>query len=205
MNKEVTLKKKKLMSINTIAKIGVLSAMAGLIMLVEFPLPFAPPFYKLDFSELPVLIGAFALGPIAGMMIEFIKILINFILNGTITGGVGEIANFLIGCSFIMPAAIIYAKKKTMKRALIGLLIGTICLTIVGAALNYYILVPVYATVFGADVATIVAMGTAVNSNIDSLLDLVLIAVVPFNLVKGSLISGLTLMIYKRVSGILHS
>lgn len=205
MNKEMAVKTaKKNLSIKAIAKIGVLAALAGIIMLFEFPLPFAPTFLKLDLSEIPVIIGAFALGPIAGVFIEFVKILLNFIFNGTITGGIGELANLLIGCAFVVPAALIYSKNKSIKTAVIGLGVGILCMTFMGSVLNYYLLVPVYAKVFGCEVSTIVAMGTAVNSNINSLWDLILLGIVPFNIVKGLISSGITLLVYKRVSYILH-
>ena len=100
-------------NVRTMVQIAMLSAVATVLMLVEFPLPFiAPSFYELDFSEVPVLIGAFAMGPLAGAIIELIKILLNFVLNGTMTAGVGELANFLMGCAFVVPAGIIYKKSK---------------------------------------------------------------------------------------------
>ena len=100
--------------VNTMVKISMLSAVATVLMLFEFPLPFiAPSFYELDFSEVPVLVGAFAMGPVAGIIIEGMKILLNFIINGTVTAGVGEIANFVMGILFICPAAIIYKQNKT--------------------------------------------------------------------------------------------
>ena len=98
-----------------IVTIGMLGAIAVVLMLFEIPLPFAPPFYEIDFSEVPVLVGCFALGPVAGVLIEFVKILLNLIINGSATAGVGELANFCIGCSFCIPAGIIYKRKKTKK------------------------------------------------------------------------------------------
>lgn len=202
MKSEITLKQG--FSVKTLTKIGVLSAVAGILMLLEMPLWFAPSFYKLDFSEIPVLIGAFALGPIAGMTIEFIKILLNFVLNGTVTGGVGEIANFLIGCALIVPAGYIYKQNKTTRNAIIGMFVGTITLILVGALLNYYLLLPVYAKVFGAPIQAFIDMGNALNPYIVDLKTFVLYAVVPFNLLKGIVISALTVLIYKRISPILH-
>ena len=100
-------------NVSKLVKIAMLAAVATVLMLVEFPLPFiAPPFYELDFSEVPVLIGAFAMGPLAGAIIELIKILLNFVLNGTVTAGVGELGNFIVGCALIVPAAMIYKKSK---------------------------------------------------------------------------------------------
>ncbi|MEG0895778.1 MAG: ECF transporter S component, partial [Oscillospiraceae bacterium] len=120
-------------SVKTVAKIGVLGALATLLMLIEIPLWFAPSFYKIDLSEIPVLLGGFALGPIAGVFIELIKIVLNFFINGTITGGIGELSNFLIGCALVVPASIIYRKNKSKKGAIIGLAIGILCLTVFGS------------------------------------------------------------------------
>ena len=127
--------------VRTIAQVAMLGAVATVLMLFEFPIPFlAPPFYELDFSEVPVLIGAFAMGPIAGIAIEAVKILLNFVLNGTITAGVGEIANFLVGCAFLLPAALVYRKKKTRKHAILGMIAGTVIMTTVACVLNAWIL-----------------------------------------------------------------
>lgn len=202
MKKEANLQSS--VNTKTLAKVGVLSAVAAVIMILEFPLPFAPSFYKLDFSEIPVLIGAFALGPIAGIAIEFIKILLNFVLNGTVTAGVGEIGNFLIGCSLVVPSAIIYRKNKTFKNAIVGLIVGIFSLAIVGAILNYFVLLPVYSTALGAPLQSFIDMGNVINKYIVDLKTLVLYAVVPFNLVKGILVSAMTILIYKKLSPILH-
>ncbi|NYB73505.1 ECF transporter S component [Sedimentibacter hydroxybenzoicus DSM 7310] len=188
----------------TIAKIGVLSAVASVLMLFEFPLWFAPNFYQLDFSEVPVLLGTFAMGPIAGIAIEFVKILINFVLNGTVTGGIGELANFAVGCAFIIPAGYIYKHKKSYKTAIIGLIAGSISLSIIGSLMNYFVLLPVYARVFGAPLQAFIDMGNLLNPAITDLKTLVMYAVAPFNLFKGVVISSITILIYKRVSPILH-
>lgn len=202
MKSEMSLKQG--FSVKALTKIGALSAVAGVLMLLEMPLWFAPNFYKLDFSEIPVLIGAFALGPIAGMTIELIKILLNFVLNGTVTGGVGEIANFLIGCALIVPAGYIYKRNKTTKNAILGMVVGTLVLTVVGALLNYFVLLPVYAKVFGAPIQAFIDMGKALNPYIVDLKTFILFSVVPFNLLKGIVVSAITLLIYKRISPILH-
>lgn len=187
-----------------IAKVGVLGAVATVLMLFEFPLWFAPNFYELDFSEVPVLLGTFALGPAAGAMIELVKILINFVVNGTDTGGIGEFANLLIGCSFIVPAGIIYKKHKTFKSAILGLIVGTISLAIVGAFLNYYLLLPVYSKIYGAPIQAFIDMGNVLNPAITDLKTFVMYAVVPFNIFKGIVVSAMVILIYKRLSPILH-
>lgn len=196
-------KTKMKFSTKTIAKIGVLGAIAAIIHIFDFALPFAPNFYKLDFSEVPVLLGAFSLGPVAGAAIELIKVLIKLILKGTTTAAVGDLANFLVGCAFILPAAIIYKKNKSFKTAIIGLTVGTIALTVVGTLMNYYVLIPFYVST-GFPLDNILAMGNAVNNNIVSLWTLVLYAVAPFNMVKGVLVSIITMLVYKRLSPLLH-
>ena len=130
-------------------KIGMLAAIAVVLMIFEIPLPFAPPFYEIDFSEVPVLIGAFAMGPAAGAAIELVKILLNFVFTGTDTVGVGELANFVIGCSLCLPAAMIYKKNKSKKSAFIGLTVGTVLMVFVGCIINAYVMLPVYAKAFG--------------------------------------------------------
>ena len=186
--------------VRTMAQVGMLSAIAVVLMLFEIPLPFAPAFYEIDFSEVPVLVGCFAMGPAAGVAIEFLKILLNFAINGTATAGVGEIANFLIGCSLVVPAALIYKFKKTRTGAIVGMAAGTVFMTAVGCLLNAFVLLPTYAVAFGMPIDRLVQMGTAVNSAIDSLTTFVLFAVAPFNLLKGVLVSLIVFLIYKKIS-----
>ena len=187
-------------------KIAMLGAVATILMLFEIPLPFlAPPFYELDFSEVPVLIGAFALGPVSGVLIELVKVLLNLLINGTITAGVGELGNFLIGCSFILPASLIYHRKKDKKHAMIGMVIGTVFMAVAGCVINAYVLLPAYSAGLGIPMETLVGMGTAINPAITSILTFVVLAVAPFNLLKGIVVSVLTLLLYKRISGLIKS
>lgn len=186
----------------TIAQIGMLSGIAVVLMLFEIPLPFAPAFYEIDFSEVPVLVGTFAMGPLAGAAIELIKIILNLAINGTITAGVGEFANFLIGCAFVVPAGIIYKKKHNKKGAIIGMVSGTLIMTILGCFLNAYLLLPTYAKAFQMPIEALVSMGTAVNAHITDMLTFVAFAVAPFNLLKGVLVSLIVLLIYKKISPI---
>ena len=194
---------KKKLEIRELTTIGMLGAIATVLMLFEIPLPFAPPFYEIDFSEVPVLIGCFALGPVAGILIEFVKILLNFIINGTMTAGVGELANFCIGCSFCIPAGIIYKRKKTKKGAMVGLISGTLIMTFLGCFINAYIMLPTYAKAFKIPIEGLIEMGTKVNASITDLFTFVMFAVVPFNLLKGILVSVIVLLIYKKVSPII--
>ena len=178
--------------IRTMAQIGMLSAIATVLMLFEIPLPFAPSFYEIDFSEVPILIGSFAMGPLAGAAIELIKILLNF-----------AIANFLIGCSLVVPAALIYHKKHTRTGAVAGMAAGTVFMTVVGCFLNAFVLLPAYAKAFGMPIDGLVGMGTAVNKHITDLKTFVILAVGPFNLLKGILVSLIVFLVYKKISPIL--
>ena len=190
--------------VRTLAQIAMLGAVATVLMLFEFPLPFiAPPFYELDFSEVPILVGAFAMGPLAGVAIEAIKILLNFVINGTITAGVGEFANFILGCAFLLPASLIYRQKKTKKRAIIGMALGTVIMTVAGCVMNAFVLLPAYGAAFGMPVDAFVQMGTAINKSINSLFTFAVLAVGPFNLIKGILDSVIVMLIYKRIRVIL--
>lgn len=188
-----------------LVQIAMLAAVAAVLMLFEFPVPFAPPFYELDFSEVPVLIGSFAMGPFAGACIELVKVLINLVINGTDTMFVGELANFLIGCALVVPAGMIYRKHKSRKYAMIGMLAGVICMAVIGAAVNAYMLLPAYGKAFHLEVSAFVEMGQAINPAINSLFRFCLLTVVPFNLVKGLAVSVITLLLYKHISRLLKS
>jgi len=182
---------------------GVFAAISVVLMMIEVPLPFAPSFYKLDLSDLPAVIGGFAFGPMTGVMIEFIKILLELIIRGTTTAFVGELANFVVGCSFVLPASIIYLFNKTRKTALISCISATLIITIVGSSLNAFYLLPAFAALYGMPLDALVGMGTAVNSAITNIPTFVLFAVAPLNLIKGSLLSIVTLAVYKKLSPIL--
>ena len=196
--------RKKLSDTHYISYVAIFSAMAGVLMLVEIPLFFAPSFYKIDLSELPVLICTFDLGPVAGVVCEFIKVLLKLLLKGTSTDFVGDFANFAVGCSFVLPASVVYHARPSRKSALGGMLVGTLVMTVFGSAFNAVYLLPKFAELFHMPLDVIVGMGTKVNPAITSVSTLVLFAVVPFNLLKGLVVSALTFLLYKRISPILH-
>lgn len=168
-------------------KIGVLSALAFIIMFLEFPLPFFPPYLKIDLSDIPAVVGAFAFGPLAGTIIELVKNLLHFITK-TETGGIGEMANFITGSSFVIAASLIYFKKKSKKNAIIGLTVGTVIMSLVMCFANYYILIPFYFN-----------MAPSPEN-----LPIIMYSIFPFNLVKGVIVSLITILIYKKLSPILH-
>lgn len=187
------------------AMIGMFSAIAMILHLFDFPLPFAPGFYKLDFSELPILVGTFAFGPTAGVMMEFVKILLKLCIKGTSTAFVGDLANFVVGCSFILPASLLYAFRKTKKNAVIGCVVGTLFMTVFGTAFNAVYLLPAFSALFHMSMEDILAMGRAVNPLMKegSIVSFVAACVAPMNLIKGSSVSLVTLLIYKPLSPIL--
>ena len=189
---------------STIVKIAILGTIAFVVMLVEFPLPFIPPFYKLDFSETVVLIGGFALGWLPAVCIEALKILLNIIFTGTMTAYVGETANFLIGLSFVLPAIVIYHRNKTRKTAVRGLIVGSVCLVVFGAFLNAVVLLPAYSYFYNMPMEALIGMGSALIPLIKDRFTFVLFATAPFNLIKAVLNSILTILVYKRISPILH-
>ena len=192
-------------SVRTLTKIAVLSAVAFVLMYFDFPLPFIPSFYKLDFSETAVMAGGFAMGPGAACAIEGLKILLKILFKGTDTAYVGELANFLIGCAYVLPASFLYWKKKTKQQALIGLVAGTLCMTAVGVIINYTVLLPAYSFFYQLPMDVLIGMGTALIPAITDKLTFVLLATTPFNIIKGILVSVLTVLLYKRISPLLHS
>ena len=191
--------------INRMTVIAMLSALAFILMFFEFPVPFAPIFYKIDASEVPVLIGAFMFGPAAGVVIEGIKVLLNLVIRGTQTAFVGDFANFVLGSCYVVPAATIYLFKKTKKSAIIGMIVGTLVLVIAGSLLNAYYLLPKYAELYGMPMDSLIAFGTAVNSSITNVFSFVALAVAPFNLLKGTIIAIITGALYKYVSRIIKN
>lgn len=186
-----------------VAIVGVFSAIAAVLMYFELPLWFAPSFYELDFSEIPVMICAFAMGPVAGVAAELCKVLLKLVLKGTTTAFVGDFANFVVGCSLVLPASIVYYIRKSKKMALLGLTLGTVIMTIFGSAFNALYLLPKFAELYGMSMEAIIGMGTAINADIDSVWTLVFFAVVPFNILKGLIVSVVTMLLYKHISPIL--
>ena len=195
----------RVLSTRKLAMIGVFSAIAVVLHIFDFPVFFAPEFYKLDFSEIPALIGAFAFGPVAGVMIEFCKIVLKLFIKGTSTAFVGDLANFAVGCSFILPASIIYMVKKSKKSALVASVTGTLIMTVFGTMFNAIYLLPAFSALYGMPLEAIVEMGTKLNASINSVTTLVMFAVAPLNLLKGVSVSLVTMLVYKKLSPILKA
>ena len=182
--------------------IGICSAIAVVLHILDFPLLFlAPEFYKLDFSEVPVLLGGFFLGPSAAVAIEGVKILLKLLLKGTSTAFVGDFANFFVGCCFVLPATIWYHLHKNKKGAIVGLVIGTLTMTVIGSLFNAVYLLPKFAQLYGIPMDVLIGMGAKIHSSIQGVYSFAALCVAPLNLVKGGVVSLLTMLLYKRVAG----
>ena len=181
--------------------IAICGAIAAILHMLDFPLLFlAPEFYKLDFSELPVLLCGFYLGPTATVLCEIVKIFLKLMFKSTSTAFVGDFANFVVGCTMVLPATFVYHAHKSRHSAIMGLILGTVCMSVFGTLFNAIYLLPKFSQLYGLPLDTIIAMGTDINGRIDSLTTFVVMAVAPLNLVKGTLVSILTLLLYKKVA-----
>lgn len=187
-----------------IAKVSILAAIAFVLMLFEIPLPFFPPFYKLGFDEVAVMIAGFSMGPVAGGVVELLKVMLNLLFQGSDTACVGEIANLFIGLALVVPSAMYYKNHKTMKGAFIAMLIGIVSLGVVGTFVNYFIALPAYSYFYGLPMDVIISMGTSILPLVTDRLTFVLLMTLPFNLLKGLVVSATVAVIYKRISPILH-
>lgn len=187
------------LSIRTMTSVAVLSAVAFVLAFFEFPVPFSPSFARMDLSDFPALIGAFAFGPVAGILIELIKNMLG--LFSSATSGIGELANFLMGASFAATAGLIYKLHKTKKTALVGGIVGSVIMGIVAALANYFILLPLFEQFMPLD-QLIASFGEKMPF-IQSKLDIVIYNAFPFNLLKGLVITAVTMLVYKRIRPLL--
>ncbi|NBH84120.1 ECF transporter S component [bacterium C-53] len=178
---------------------GLLSAVAFLLMFFDFSVPLMPAFIKMDLSELPALIGSFAMGPVAGVVICLIKNILH--LMKTSTGGVGELSNFILGAVFVFTAGMIYKKVNTRKGALIGSLAGAVVMAVVSIFSNYYLVYPVYTAFMPME--AIIAAYQAINSNIRNLWQALVVFNMPFTFVKAMFSVAITFLVYKRISPVI--
>ena len=198
-----TMKSTKFLTVSTLVKISILSAIGYILMFISVPLPMLfPEFLKIDISDLTALLGGISLGPMARVTIAFLKNLLQFITGMSTTGGVGEFANFLIGGSFVFTVSYIYSKKRNIQGVIIGLVSGIVVMTVVGCIANYFIILPFYATI-GWSIDAVVSMGAAINPAIDSKMSFIIWMIAPFNILKSGLMSLLTLPMYKKTEKIL--
>ncbi len=194
-----TTKKSRSAALHDLVTTAMLAAVASVLMFLSFNVPLMPQFIKLDFSELPALLASFALGPIYGVAVCLIKNLINLLFSTT--GGIGELANFLIGVLFVLPAGYIYRANRSRKNALIGSAIGAISMAVLSVFINYYIVYPVY-TVF-LPMETILSLYQVINPKVQTLWDALLWFNMPFTFIKGMISVGIAFLIYKPISPIL--
>lgn len=198
----MTENRKRLLTTRELATIAVLAAVASILFLWEIPVLAAVNFYKLDFSNLPVLLATFSMGPLAGTLTLLVKSLTG--LLHTTSQGVGEAADFLIGLAMVLPAGFIYRHRRTLKAAVLGMAVGGLCATAVGTLSNVFILIPVFSLMYGIPVDVIVGMGKQVFPGIVSIWDFALLITLPFNLFKWAVISVAGGLIYKPLSPLLH-
>ena len=195
----MTKTKRSLLTTRELSTVAILAAIAAVLFMIEIPVVL---FYKLDLSSLPVLLGAFSMGPLPGTMILLVKALLG--LLHTTSQGVGELADFIMGFAMMFPAAVIYQRVKSRKGAIVGMAAGTIVATIVGVLTNYYLMIPFYGAAYGMPVEAIVGMGQALVPAVNSVGKFVLLITAPFNVFKWVVISVVTALIYKPLSPILH-
>lgn len=194
------LKRRKLTT-RTVVKVGLLSAVAFLLMFIEMPIPgLFPDFLKIDISDIPALVAGLAMGPAAGVCVEIVKNFLHTIV-ATSTGGVGEIANIIVGSSFVIATSLVYRRKRNLKALVEGFVCGTIAITVVGSVVNYFFLLPFYGQLMGMN--AIISLGKAVNPNVHDLLTFVLWFIAPFNLIKGIIISVLSIPLYKKLERVI--
>jgi riboflavin transporter FmnP len=184
--------------VRDLALIAIFSVVAWLLMLVRFPLPFMPPFMDFDLAAVPELIGTFLLGPIPGIFIVLVKILLKIITTGSSSAFTGELINFILNSIFVLTAWSIYRIKKTRKIALLSMITATIVTAIAACFANVYVIIPLYAKLYGFDMDAVIGMTQAVNSHVDSAWSLVLLGILPFNLIKNGVATAIVFVIYKR-------
>lgn len=186
-------------SVRTLTVTAIMTAMAYVLMLLEFSVPFVPSFLKFDLSDLPAFLTAFALSPAAGVSVELLKNLLH--LPFTATGGVGELANFLVGAALVLPAGLIYSARQTRTGAAIGAVLGTLVAGIVSIPVNFYITYPFYTNFMPMD--AILGMYQAIIPAADTLLKALLIVNLPFTVIKGAINLIITYFLYKPLSPLL--
>lgn len=192
------------LTIKSMALIAMLGALSGVLLAINFPLPIFPSFYKFDIADLPALLGAFYMGPLAGTLITVLKIVIGLLITSSSSLLVGDFSNLLNTLAFILPAALIYRHNRTKKSAVLGMAVATVFSSILAIFINAFIMLPLYSAAFGMPMESIIGMGTAINGSITSLFTFLVFAVLPFNLLKRGATSLVTFLIYKRIGNVLN-
>lgn len=194
------IKTKKVLTTKNLTMIAMLSAIAAVLMIFEIQLPFSPSFVKFDFSDLPVMLGGFLIGPFAGGIIVFMKILLHFLLNGTTSFFVGDLSNLLLTLSFVLPASFIYQQKKTKKTTIQGLLVSIICTSLLAIIFNLFLIFPLYLKVLNLKMVDLINMIHVVNPLVKDVFTMIVFSLLPFNLFKYSIVSMITMLSYKKLS-----
>lgn len=184
--------------------IAMLGAICCVLLHIDFPLPFMPPFMNFDLAGLVELIGGFAMGPVQAVCIILVKILLKLATEGTASAFTGELQNFLLSCAYVLPPVILYHRNKTKKTAMIGMAISSLFCGLVAIFTNLYIIIPFYMTLMGQDLNYFIQMCTEVNPLIDNVITFAILGVLPFNLIKCGINSFGAMVLYKRLSPILH-
>lgn len=190
-------RRSKSFSLDRMVKVGILAGISYLLMFIQLPIPIAPPFMKVDFADVPALIGGFAMGPWYGVLIQLIKNVLN--LSKTMTGGVGELSNFVVGSTFVLVSSLIYRNKKTRKNSILALILGVIAMSAVATLSNAFVVFPIYSKVMNIDLEAFAGMIPG-NSLVKNYITLMIFSVVPFNIIKGAIESIVTQILYKRIS-----
>lgn len=192
-------KKSSKINVNSMTIVAMMSAIAFILQFFEFSVPFMPGFIKLDLSDLPALIGTYAVGPIGGVLIALIKNLLH--LPQTSSACVGELSNFILNAIFILPAGILYRKKKTKRRALLGALLGAVLMAVVSVPSNYFVVYPVYYNFLSKE--AILQAYQIIFPGVDSILDCLVVFNMPFTFLKAMISVVITMLIYKHISPLL--
>ena len=192
----------KSITLNRLVKVGILAALAYVLMFIQVPVPIAPPFMKLDLADVPALIGGFAMGPWYGVLIQLIKNVLN--LSKTMTGGVGELSNFIVGSTYVLVSAYIYKNKKTKKTSIIALALGVLAMTALATLSNAFVVFPIYGKVMKMDLEAFAGMVSG-NGLVNNYITLMIFSIAPFNIIKGGIEAIVTELIYKRISPIIKS
>ena len=191
---------KKVLTTKNLTMIAMFSAISAVLMVFEIQLPFSPSFVKFDFSDLPVMLGGFLIGPFAGGIIVFMKILLHFLLNGTTSFFVGDLSNLLLTLSFVLPASFIYQQKKTKKTTIQGLLVSIICTSLLAIIFNLFLIFPLYLKVLNLNMVDLINMIHVVNPLVKDVFTMIVFSLLPFNLFKYSIVSMITMLSYKKLS-----
>lgn len=193
------------MKVKTIAFVGLMGAVSAVLMLFRFPIPFMPPFLSFDLSGLMEMLGGFMFGPFAAVCIIIVKILLQLVMQGSLSLGTGELQNFILSSCYVLPALFIYHRNKSKKTAAAGMAFSTIFVSVVAILTNLYLIIPFYVKLFGMTMDDIIGMCSAVNPAMKNAMTMALFGILPFNLIKYGVTSLVTFIVYKRLSKLIRS